>query len=78
MQMGFASPKFPTLPSKINARVRAQQGEMSKEQEDTAVQELLEALLSQPASPAPPPASGSGANLRRSKTSASMPGGFEQ
>ena len=77
-QMGFTSTKFPLLPSKIGARVRANNGDMTQSQEDSAVQELLEELLAHPTSPLQPPASGSGSGLHRSKTTTSMPGGFEQ
>ena len=61
--MGFTTDKFPALPTKVNTRVRNVAGGMSKAQEDTAVQEVLEELLSQPATKPPTPA-----GLQRSHT----------
>lgn len=66
--MGFTADKFPNLPSKVTARVRGVTGEVSKDTEDTAVQDILEELLSQPA---PSPSAG----LRRSHTT-NIPGAW--
>ena len=71
--MGFTAEKFQRLPFKVGARVRTLTAAMTQEQEDTAVQEIVEELLAQPAAPK---AFGSGSGLRRSQTTTAMPGAF--
>ena len=61
-QMGFTSTRYPVLNSKIDERVPLG-GEVSKENEDKIVTEVVEELLLVSPSPAPkqpPKASGSG------------------
>ena len=69
--MGFTADKFQRLPFKVGARVRTLTAAMTQEQEDTAVQEIVEELLAQPAT-----AKASGSGLRRSQTTTGMPGAF--
>ena len=70
-QMGFTTSKHPELQSKVNARIRKVTGDMNQQEEDAAVQDILEELLTQQPSGSSAPASG----LRRSQT-LNMPGGL--
>ncbi|KAH9942967.1 hypothetical protein B0H21DRAFT_695675 [Amylocystis lapponica] len=67
--MGFTAHTYPSLPGRLSARVPPD-GELSKEEEDTVVTDLLEELLTL-SPPRPAQASGSGAKRDRD-----LPGAF--